>query len=98
VAVKSLLKLHTPTVWIRHFNFHDLKRLGYHWQPEWFAVVRDPLEKVQNHIFCKVFTSMDQPIAILRLFHGITMNDKWAGKLLMRISNNKEFLSQMLKT
>jgi hypothetical protein len=49
VEMKSILKIHTPTVWIRHFNFHDFKKMGYHWQPEWFAVVRDPLEKVQNH-------------------------------------------------
>ncbi len=35
-----------PRAWIRHYAFIDYRKMGYNWNPDWFNVVRDPIERV----------------------------------------------------
>ena len=44
--VGSLLKNHKNKVKVRHYSFIDLKNFGYDWNPDWFSLVRDPIDKV----------------------------------------------------
>ena len=44
--VQSLLKRQRATIQVRHYSFVDLERFGYDWSPDWFSLVRDPIEKV----------------------------------------------------
>ena len=44
--VDSILRTHKPMVKIRHYAFLDFAKLGYQWSPDWFNLVRDPIEKV----------------------------------------------------
>ena len=44
--VDSILRTHKPMVKIRHYVFLDFAQLGYQWNPDWFNLVRDPIEKV----------------------------------------------------
>ena len=30
----------------RHFSFIDLKKRGLKWSPQWFGIVREPIERV----------------------------------------------------
>ena len=44
--VNSILRTHKPMVKIRHYAFLDFAQFGYQWNPDWFNLVRDPIEKV----------------------------------------------------
>ena len=35
-----------PSAWVRHYNFVDMTRYGALWNPLYFNVVRDPIDKV----------------------------------------------------
>ncbi len=37
----------------QHYNFVDFKKFGSDWSPDWFAVVRDPVEKVSQTVLNK---------------------------------------------
>ena len=51
--VDSVLRTHQPTVKVRHYAFLDFARMGYKWNPDWFSLVRNPIEKVRN--ICSFF-------------------------------------------
>jgi hypothetical protein len=42
-----------PTVWIRHYNFANFADYGSvsGWSPDWFNVVRDPVDRVSFMFF-----------------------------------------------
>lgn len=42
----SVLKIQRPEVVVRHYNFIDFKEFSHGWHPDWFNVVRDPIDKV----------------------------------------------------
>lgn len=44
--VNNLLRTHKNLVNVRHYSFIDFEKLGYKWRPDWFSVVRHPIEKV----------------------------------------------------
>ena len=44
--VDGLLRTHKNLVNVRHYSFIDFEKLGYRWRPDWFSVVRDPIQKV----------------------------------------------------
>ena len=46
--VDSILRTHAPTVKVRHYAFLDFARMGYKWNPDWFSLVRNPIEKVSK--------------------------------------------------
>ena len=48
--VDSILRTHSPTVKVRHYAFLDFARMGYKWNPDWFSLVRNPIEKVSKNI------------------------------------------------
>ena len=41
-----LLKTQKNTIRVRHYSFIDLESFGYEWTPDWFSLVRDPINKV----------------------------------------------------
>ena len=55
-TVEKVLSTTQPSVWIRHYNFVDFDAFGSPggWKPDWFNVVRDPIERVSYHftIYC----------------------------------------------
>ena len=45
--IKNILVSHRDSVVrSRHFNFIDFEKYGVEWNPHWFSVVRDPVERV----------------------------------------------------
>ena len=44
--IRKFLRINRPMVWVQHYNFIDFSKFGYTWNPDWFNVVRDPIEKV----------------------------------------------------
>ena len=44
--IDSILKTHTPMAFVRHYSFIDFAKFGYDWRPDWFTIVRDPVDKV----------------------------------------------------
>ena len=44
----QLLKTHKNKIKVRHYSFVDLERLGYEWTPDWFSLVREPIDKVRK--------------------------------------------------
>ncbi len=48
-VVHKVLKISQPSVWIRHYNFVDFELYGSPsgGSPDWFNVVRDPIERVR---------------------------------------------------
>ena len=47
--IKDLLQNHDSVVKSRHYAFFNLRYWGYEWAPDWFSVVRDPIERVTSH-------------------------------------------------
>ena len=44
--VDALVQTHKSTVKSRHYAFFSLREWGYSWEPDWFSLVRDPIERV----------------------------------------------------
>ena len=45
--IDSVVKMNKPTVFVRHYSFIDFeKELQTSWRPDWFNIVRDPIDKV----------------------------------------------------
>ena len=44
--VDALVQTHESTVKSRHYAFFSLREWGYSWEPDWFSLVRDPIERV----------------------------------------------------
>ena len=45
--IDSVVKMNKPTVFVRHYSFIDFeKNLQTSWRPDWFNIVRDPIDKV----------------------------------------------------
>ena len=54
--IASVVKAEKPTVFVRHYSFIDFeKNTGSTWSPDWFNIVRDPIDKVRNCIFMFLF-------------------------------------------
>ena len=50
--IASVIKAEKPTVFVRHYSFIDFeKNTGSDWSPDWFNIVRDPIDKVRSGIF-----------------------------------------------
>ena len=47
-VTKEILMAKGPTVYAKPYNFVDFKKHGSSWSPEYFSIVRDPIEKVGN--------------------------------------------------
>ena len=45
--VDSLVQIHKDTIKARHYSFFDIRAWGHDWFPEWFSIVRDPIERVR---------------------------------------------------
>ena len=45
--VDSVSRLIEPTVVVRHYSFIDFAHYGSAWHPDWFNIVRDPIDKVR---------------------------------------------------
>jgi hypothetical protein len=52
--VEPIFKNQEPNVFVRHYSFVDFDDLGYQWHPDWFNLVRDPIDKVNwiNLVIC----------------------------------------------
>ena len=48
--VRRVTAVGDPTVWIQHYNFVDFEDQGSDWSPDWFNLVRDPVDRVSNVI------------------------------------------------
>ena len=48
--IESLLQVHENLVKCRHYAFFDLRNWGYDWVPDWFSIVRHPIERVSIYI------------------------------------------------
>ena len=44
--VGKLISTHNNIAYCRHYSFIDFKTYGYPWMPDWFSLVRHPIEKV----------------------------------------------------
>ena len=42
----NLLQIQENYVYCRHFSFYNLSEWGYSWIPDWFTIVRDPIQRV----------------------------------------------------
>ena len=49
--ISKLLKISRPMVLIQHYSFIDLSKFGYTWSPDWFNIVREPVEKVISYFY-----------------------------------------------
>ena len=48
----TLLKSFYPAIFVRHYSFIDFEKFGYHeWRPDWFNIVRHPVEKVISYFY-----------------------------------------------
>ena len=43
---QKLVTTHRNLVQCKHYSLFDFEKLGHSWTPEWFSLVRDPIEKV----------------------------------------------------
>ena len=48
-TVEKVLSTTQPSVWIRHYNFVDFERFGSDWSPDWFTLVRHPVDRVRKN-------------------------------------------------
>ena len=48
---ENILSINAPAVCTRHYAFLDFHQFGYNWMPDYFNVVRDPIEKVISNIY-----------------------------------------------
>ena len=49
-VVRKVSSVTEPRVWIRHYNFVDFQKYGSDWSPDWFNMVRDPVDRVSIFI------------------------------------------------
>ena len=49
--ISKLLKISRPMVLVQHYSFIDLTKFGYTWSPDWFNIVREPVEKVISYFY-----------------------------------------------
>ena len=49
--MSNLLHKCRPMVFIQHYSFIDFNKFGYNWTPDWFNIVRDPVEKVISYFY-----------------------------------------------
>ena len=42
----NLLQIQENYAYCRHFSFYNLSEWGYSWIPDWFTIVRDPIQRV----------------------------------------------------
>ena len=45
----KLLQIQEDHVYCRHFSFYNLQEWGYSWIPDWFTIVRDPIQRVISY-------------------------------------------------
>ena len=55
--VDSVSRLIEPTVVVRHYSFIDFAHYGSAWHPDWFNIVRDPIDKVRPTKAFRAFLS-----------------------------------------
>ena len=46
--VDSVLRIPNPSIIVRHYSFVDFPQYGSIWRPDWFSMVRDPIDKVNQ--------------------------------------------------
>ena len=46
--VDSTFRVTKPMVFVRHYSFIDFERRGLGWKPDWFNIVREPIDKVRE--------------------------------------------------
>ena len=51
LQLTKMLRTTTPMVFIQHYSFIDFTKFGYDWSPDWFNIVRDPVEKVISFFY-----------------------------------------------
>jgi len=51
LKMSNLLHKCRPMVLIQHYSFIDFGKFGYNWTPDWFNIVRDPVEKVISYFY-----------------------------------------------
>ena len=51
LQLTKMLRTATPMVFIQHYSFIDFSKFGYDWSPDWFNIVRDPVEKVISFFY-----------------------------------------------
>ena len=51
LQLTKMLRTTTPMVFIQHYSFIDFSKFGYDWSPDWFNIVRDPVEKVISYFY-----------------------------------------------
>ena len=44
--MQAVMKLRQPTVLARHYAFLDFAKYGHQWSPDFFGIVREPIERV----------------------------------------------------
>ena len=44
--ISHMSGLFSPNVIVRHYSFIDFEKHLYGWSPDWFNIVRDPIDKV----------------------------------------------------
>ena len=49
--VDSLIQTTKDTLKARHYAFFDIRQWGYDWAPDWFSIVRHPIERVSTFDF-----------------------------------------------
>ena len=50
-AIDTVMKWHNPIALVRHYSFINFHEYGYQWRPDWFSMVREPVEKVISWFF-----------------------------------------------
>ena len=51
LQLTKMLRTTTPMVFIQHYSFIDFSKFDYDWSPDWFNIVRDPVEKVISYFY-----------------------------------------------
>ena len=67
----TLLKSFFPAIFVRHYSFIDFEKFGFEWRPDWFNVIRNPVEKVISYFYYRRAPwklKLEQ-----NLFHDFTM-------------------------
>ena len=48
--INHIMKAHqNSTVRVRHFSVIEFEKWGIDWKPDWFSIVRHPVDRVSNH-------------------------------------------------
>ena len=66
--VDDATKTNVPLVIVRHYSFVDFPMYGSMWSPDWFSMVRDPIDKVkQNSLSYKLLIVFLDCVMVLLL-------------------------------